>query len=174
MISSKNGYFLFVLFSFFLTIIGCVSVSSQNQSPAKKIDKAVAEFPYGYQDWVNPVSKVVLDLGSDFYGFQRVLVNKDAMYAYTFGGPYLEGSQLVLEFSEPIFEGPEGKKDIVKGPVNWFALMTRNSLAKETGGWIFEAYDGLTNTRRDIDPVAECYSCNLPMKGKDYVYSSKH
>lgn len=166
--TSFRIFSLFTLLAVFLAS-GCAT-TNPNPAPIKEKTAAmVAE----YQDWPNTAAKVVLEKTSPFYGFQRVLVSKKALLAYKNGGQYPEGSQLVLEFNEPVPEGPEGD-DIVKGSVNWIAVMTKDSSATKTGGWIYEAYDGnpAVAIKKDIDPIAGCYNCHTAMKHKDYIFSS--
>ena len=129
-------------------IAGCATTSNPSSVKEKVSAIVTAGFPEGYQDWANTYSKTVLDKASPFYGFQRVLVNKIALPVYKNGKnfPYPEGSQLVLEFNEPTTEGPVG--DVVKGMTNWLALMTKDSKAANTGGWIFEAYDGASKVKK--------------------------
>lgn len=162
----------FRFFSLFILIavcclfyLGCATTSQSMQDKKK-----VARYPKGYQDWTNTFLKVVLDKKSPFYGVQRVLVNKEAMDAYRNLGPYPEGSVLVLEFSEPVKEG----EDIVKGHVNWVAVMIKDSSATETGGWRYLAFDGNPNVaiEKNIDPFKECHSCHMAVKHKGHVFSS--
>lgn len=164
---------LFILIATSLYGIGCATTSS-SKSQEKEAVKIIAGYPNGYQNWTNTVSKVVLDKTSPFYGFQRVLVSNMALPTYKMGGQYPEGSRLVLEFNEPTLEGPEGD-DIVKGHTNWIAVMTKDSSAIKTGGWVYEAYDDsptIAATKKDMDVVARCYNCHTAMKHKDYIFSS--
>lgn len=167
-----NSFLFFLLVGFFAStsLINCTIVSD-NMSPAtkQKIIAALDNYPEGYGDWTNTASKVVLDKTSAFYGFQRVLVSKKALPAYKTGGQYPQGSQLVLEFSEPI-----QSVDTVKGGVNWIAVMTKDQSAVKTDGWRYEAYDygEATAVKKDMDVVAGCYNCHTAMKDKDYIFSS--
>lgn len=168
-----RSYLFFLLVGFFaLTSLVNCAIVSDNMSPAtkQKIIAALDGYPEGYEEWPNTVSKVVLDKTSPFHGFQRVLVSPKALTTYKTGGQYPQGSQLVLEFSEPI---PEGT-DVGKGHANWIAVMKKNRLATKTGGWSYEAYDygETTVIKKDMDVVAGCYNCHTAMKDKDYVFSS--
>lgn len=164
------------LFSLFLSLpfllivaIGCATTKSKEI----KENFSVSRYPTGYQDWSNTFSKIIPDKTSPFYGFQRVLVSKKALASYKNGRKYPQGSQLVLEFSELIPEGYEGE-DIKKGPVNWIAVMTKDSSATKTDGWVYEVYDGnpIAVIKRDMNVVMRCYDCHTAMKHKDYVFSS--
>lgn len=167
-----NSFLFFLLIGFFAltSSINCAIVSDNMSLATKqKIIAVLDNYPEGYGDWSNTASKVVLGKTSAFYGFQRVLVSKKALTAYKTGGQYPQGSQIVLEFSEPI-----QSVDIVKGDVNWIAVMTKDSLAVKTGGWRYEAYDygETTAIKKDLDVVAGCYNCHTAMKDKDYIFSS--
>ncbi len=168
-----NSFLFILLVGFFAStsLINCAIVSD-NMSPAtkQKIIAVLDSYPEGYENWTNTASKVVLEK-NDFYGFQKVLVSKKALKAYKTGGQqYQEGSQLVLEFSEPISEGT----DIIKGGVNWIAVMTKKKSKTDTGGWLYEAYTyGKSGAvKKDMDVVTGCYNCHTAMKNKDYVFSS--
>jgi len=125
-------------------------------------------FPYGYTDWTNTFAKVVEEKGP-FYGFQRVLVSLQALDAYTNNSNgYENGDVLVLEFNEI-----ENENDgIVKGEVNWIAVMEKDSSATKTGGWRYAAYDGKTKKLKgEVDPVTGCYNCHMAVKHRDYIFS---
>lgn len=168
-----SSFLFFLLVAFFAStsLINCTIVSD-SMSPAtkQKIISALDSYPEGYSDWTNTASKVVTSRTNAFYGFQRVLVSKKAFQAYKTGGQYPQGSQLVLEFNEPISEG----SDIVKGGVNWIAVMTKDKSATKTGGWRYESftYGEISAIKMDIDVVVECYNCHATMKDKDYIFSS--
>ena len=154
---------LFVLFAISIGI-GCATTATT--TPSKKKESTVATgFPDGYKDWRNTVAKVELDKTSPFYGYQRVFVSEIAMPTYKYGGQYPEGSRLVLEFNEPTTENS------IKGATMWIAVMTKNSTAIETGGWLYKAYLD-RKTEKFIDPVKDCYLCHAEMKRKDYIFSS--
>ncbi|MDE1988165.1 MAG: cytochrome P460 family protein [Patescibacteria group bacterium] len=165
---------LVAFFGFFIYVAGCATTTN---SPSSESEPAVTVvlhngYPDGYQFWTNTASKVVLDKTSPFYGFQRVLVSDTALPTYKSGrGEYPEGSRLVLEFNEPIPEGPHG--DVIKGDPNWIAVMIKYSPATTTGGWFFEAFDGKTKVSKNIDPVKGCYECHTAMKSNHYVFSNK-
>lgn len=167
----KNLFILLVGCFISCGSINCTIITTNTTpviSPLKKTD--LAEFPKGYEDWSNTVSCVNLDRASDFYGFQRVLVNEDALPAYKDRGAYPEGSRLVLEFSRPIAE----TKTILKGELDWLAVMTRSlePEALKTGGWIFSAFEGKTKALKTIDPVKDCYQCHMGAWDRSYVFSS--
>lgn len=167
---SSISFFLLVGFFISTCLINCAIVSD-SMSPAtkQKIISALDNYPEGYESWANTTSKVVLDKTSPFHGFQRVLVSKKALTAYKTGGQYPQGSQLVLEFSEPI-----QSVDIVKGSVNWIAVMTKDSSAVKTGGWRYEAYNysGASAIKKEMDVVVGCFNCHMAAEEKDYVFSS--
>jgi hypothetical protein len=133
-----------------------------------KADSFSVGFPYGYQDWTNTFAKVVQEKGP-FYGFQRVLVSLQALDAYTNNSSgYENGDVLILEFNE-IENETDG---IVKGEVNWIAVMVKDSSATKTGGWRYAAYDGKTKALKgEVDPVTGCYNCHMAVKHRDYVFS---
>ncbi|MDR4504510.1 MAG: cytochrome P460 family protein [Candidatus Scalindua sp.] len=139
-----------------------------SRADATKAGSFSAGFPYGYQGWTNTFAKVVQAKGP-FYGFQRVLVSLQALDAYTNNSSgYENGDVLVLEFNEI-----ENENDgMVKGEVNWIAVMVKDSSATETGGWRYAAYDGKTKMpKEEVDPVTGCYNCHMAVKNRDYVFS---
>jgi len=161
---------LIVLSVIFLALgMGCATTANQQSPTKERVATMVGGYPNGYQDWANTVSKVVMDKASPFYGFQRVLVEDDALLVYKNGGQYPVGSRLVLEFNEPM------KEDLAKGSTNWIAVMTKDSTggSTATGGWIFEAYDGASKMKKEMNVVAGCFNCHTAVKHKDYVFSSK-
>ncbi|MCK6462415.1 MAG: cytochrome P460 family protein [Candidatus Pacebacteria bacterium] len=162
----KRGVFgiisIVCIFSALWMFAGCASSPTHSSVSVAKTDLA------GYRDWTTTVSRVVMDKSSPFYGFQRVLVNDIALPVYKSGGSYPEGSVLILEFNEPMAEG----NDTAMGKTNWLAVMTRDSAATQTGGWIFSAVDGKTMTvKADVDPVAGCYNCHTARKDNNYIFS---
>ncbi len=140
----------------------------ETKTEAIKADSFSVGFPYGYQDWTNTFAKVVQEKGP-FYGFQRVLVSLQALDAYTNNSSgYENGDVLILEFNE-IENETDG---IVKGEVNWIAVMVKDSSATKTGGWRFAAYDGKTKQLKgEVDPVTGCFNCHTAVKDRDYVFS---
>jgi len=143
-------------------------IAEHSKADVVKAESLSAGFPYGYEDWTNTFAKVVEEEGP-FYGFLRVLVSLQALDAYrNNSNGYENGDVLILEFNEI-----ENEKDgIVKGEVNWLAVMVKDSSATETGGWGFVAYDGKTKKlKEDVDPVTGCYNCHMAVKHRNYVFS---
>lgn len=125
------------------------------------------DFPKDYKNWTHGTSRIILDKASPLYGFQQVFVNDTAVEAYKSGGGYPEGSMLIIGFYEAITEGEE----IEQGNIIWYAGMKKDARATQTGGWIFDGFDGKTFQSTIDDPVNGCYVCHTAKKDRDYVFT---
>ena len=125
-------------------------------------------FPADMRTWRHSNSKVILDKNSPLYGFQQIYVNDTGFEANKKGGPYPDGSQIIVGFYEPVKEG----EAVSQGGIIWYATMKKDSAAApDTGGWIMDGFDGKQLNSVVEDPVTGCFNCHIAKKDKDYVFS---
>lgn len=124
-------------------------------------------FPVDFRSWRHSNSKVILDKNSPLYGFQQIYVNDRGFQANKAGGPYPDGSQVIVGFYEPVKEG----EVISQGNIIWYAAMKKDSNAAETSGWIFDGFDSWSLKSKIDNPVDGCYQCHASRKDSDYIFS---
>ncbi len=150
------------------SIIGCTTKDTVTKKTEPVIKETVQlEFPKDYKHWAHGTSKIILDKASPLYGFQQIFVNGKALETYKKGGSYPEGSILLIGFYEPVME----ENSIIQGDILWYAAMKKDSTAQNTGGWIFDGFDGKTLQSTVDDPVNGCYICHTAKRNKDFVFT---
>ena len=130
--------------------------------------------PEGYRDW--PVMSSTHRLDNQTL---RVIVgNKTAVEAARTGktNPWPEGTVFAkMAWKETIH--PAWEKAIVPGEFVQVEIMVKDSdKYKETGGWGFARWKGLTLKPYGADAsfAQECFACHQPVKDKDYVFTRPH
>lgn len=157
-IAKKDRDYVFTEFA------GAVNVSEGNSLKAKPNSFA---FPADFRSWRHSNSKVILDKNSPLYGFQQIYVNDSGFMANRAGGPYPDGSLVIVGFYEPLREG-----DVIsQGNIIWYAAMKKDSAATETSGWIFDGFDSGSLQSKIGDPAKDCYMCHVSRKEDDYIFS---
>ena len=105
-------------------------------------------------------------------GVHHVYVNKTGADRFKRGGTgqYPEGTTFVDDVREFTLDDgvyhEAGRK--------FLTVMIKNSKKyASTGGWGFQAWKGGDPTQPIAsDPVKMCYSCHVPQKGNDFVFST--
>lgn len=139
-------------------------------------DKPEVPYPAGFRGWQHVKSIVVGAEHPTFAkrgGIHHYYANEKAMEGYR-TGKFPDGSVIV---DEGIFtkDGEGLAKGItLEGDRRRVEVMVKNSaLYKDTGGWGFEAFERDERSGRlQASGRAECHTCHLQAKERDYVFSS--
>jgi hypothetical protein len=123
-------------------------------------------FPKDYRRWVHSKSMVIPDKQHGLYGFHHVYVEPKALEAYQKGSGYPDGARLVVPFHEVKDEGGM----VQEGALRMVAVMERKASAKDTGGWLWAAFDG-NGKKLELDVKTACFSCHVPKADRSYVFS---
>ena len=129
------------------------------------------ELPAGYKDW-----PVIATSHRDDNKTLRIILGNDTAIAAARSGntrPWPEGSILgKLVWKDNAHE--KWEKATIPGNFVHAEFMIKNSAKyAETGGWGFARWKGLDQTPHGEDAsfAQECYSCHLPVKDNDYVFT---
>jgi hypothetical protein len=135
-------------------------------------EEAKVKYPEAYRDWTHVKSMVIQQghpLYDSFGGIHHIYANDKALKAMTEGDTYPDGSVLIFD----LLEAKSENNAIVEGNRKVLGVMEKDSKKfKETGGWGFEGFKGDTQERVVKDAKNECFSCHVPQKQSDYVYST--
>lgn len=134
--------------------------------PTKKV-----EYPEGYRLWKHVKSMVIQPghpLENPFQGIHHVYANDKALAGLK-DGKYEDGSVLVFD----LLKYAEGGNALQEGERKLVGVMHRDSKTyAATGGWGFEGFAGDSKTERlTNDGGQSCYSCHLPQKDSNFVFS---
>lgn len=128
-------------------------------------------YPADYRQWTH-VKSLILEKGhplfENFGGLHHIYANKEAMEGYR-TGHFPDGSVIVFD----LLEVTKQDNAIAEGNRKVIGVMYKNSGAfSETGGWIFGGFKDQSGEKLNIDWKAQCFSCHLSQKDKDYVFST--
>lgn len=105
-------------------------------------------------------------------GLHLIYVNAAGFDRLKRGGatPYPDGTVFVDDVRE--FTGDEGVYR--QGARKFIALMVKDSKKyASTGGWGFQAWQGGDPTKPVVDDaVKKCFTCHVPQKTNDFVFST--
>lgn len=122
--------------------------------------------PLSYRSWQHVKSMVISDKKHGLYGFHHVYVEPKALAALQAGKGYPEGAQLAVPFYDVKEEGGA----IHQGALVWVATMKRDKAQKDTGGWLFAAFDA-DGQPKALDVKTGCFTCHQARKDRDYVFT---
>ncbi|SMF02524.1 cytochrome P460 family protein [Pseudobacteriovorax antillogorgiicola] len=126
-----------------------------------------AKLPKNFRFWTHTKSMVIPDKSHGLYGFHNIYANKKAYKTMIRSKkPYPNGAKFVVSFYDVV------KKDGTtnQGKKLMDALMVKDSSAKDTGGWIFAAFDD-KGAPKPINPKKDCFQCHADQaKNNDYVF----
>lgn len=123
-------------------------------------------YPSDWRSWQHVKSMVIPDKTHGLYGFHHVYVQPKALAAYKKGGGYAEGATLVV----PFYDVAEGGGAVSQGALLKVAVMQRAKSAKDTGGWLYGAFDP-SGKPIELDAKAACHTCHEARKEKEFVFS---
>ena len=148
------------------------SASIAATAPALSQDAPVP-YPEGYRDWYH-VKSMVIEEGHALYeafgGIHHIYANEKAVQGYR-AGVFPDGAVIVFD----LLEAHRDDNTLTEGPRKVAGVMHKDAKAyAETGGWGFEGFAGGDPDSPVVGDQAEsaCFSCHLPMKERDYVFSS--
>ena len=129
------------------------------------------EYPEGYREWTHVKSMVIEPghpLENPFQGIHHIYGNKKAMSGYK-KGKFSNGSVIVFD----LLNYKHSDKTIVEEDRKLIGVMKKDSKAKSTGGWLYQAFKADSKTDKIVsDGGKSCYSCHLSQKNSDFVFSS--
>lgn len=129
-------------------------------------------YPDGFRDW-NHVKSMILNKGHPLYdavgGMHHIYANKKAMAGYK-AGKFADGSVLVFD----LFEAVDKDNAVSEGNRKAVVVMAKNAKAhKETAGWGYQVFDAKTRKATiDAKGQADCHTCHVAQKDKDFVFSA--
>lgn len=128
-------------------------------------------YPDGYRNWTHIKSMVIEPghaLATPFQGIHHIYGNKKAMQGQI-TGKYQDGSVLVFD----LLNYTKNDDTIQEADRKLIGVMHKDSTKyTNTGGWGFEGFSANSKTERlTSDGGAGCFSCHMPKKENDYVYS---
>ena len=113
------------------------------------------ELPANYRSWQHVKSMVIPDKQHGLYGFHHVYVEPKALKALQAGKGYPEGAQ----FAVPFYDVKEEGGATHAGELRMVVTMKRDKAQKETGGWLFSAFDG-EGKPKTLDVKTGCFTCH--------------
>jgi hypothetical protein len=134
-------------------------------------DDSKVPYPEGYRSWKHLKTMIIEPghaLENPFLGIHHIYGNKKAVLEKQ-NGKYPDGAILVFDLLNYEAKGStiqEAERKLV-------GVMHKDEKKyASTGGWGFEGFSANSKTERlTIDGGAGCYSCHVPKKESDYVYS---
>lgn len=127
-------------------------------------------YPEGYRSWHHVKSMVIQPghpLADPFAGIHHVYADRGAVEGLR-TGRYPEGAVLVFD----LLEARHADHAVTEGPRKLLGVMVRDSAARETGGWRFEAFRGSSRTERLVqDGGRACFACHRQASGSGFVFS---
>lgn len=125
-------------------------------------------FPEDFRGWTHTKSTAETDRENPFFGYRNVYVNDIGIEAMRSGTAYPDGSLIVMSFHEPVAQDSA----IVQGKPMKYVLMLKDSDARETDGWRYEAYPADTMTPIvGADAAEKCHGCHTSRREQDFVFS---
>ncbi len=140
-------------------------------SSASNADESKVPYPEDYRNWSHVKSMIIEPghpLENPFQGIHHIYGNEKSLEGLT-SGKYADGSVLVFDLLNYVKKNntiQEGKRKLV-------GVMHKDAKKyAKTGGWGFEGFAANSKTERlTKDGGASCFSCHLPQKNGDYVFS---
>ncbi len=155
------------------TLAGIWGVLLMAQQPKALVPE---KLPDDWRTWVHIKTGVIGEkhpLYEAFGGVHHIYANKVAAEAYLRAHKtgekkrFPDGSAIVFA----LYEAKDENGMIVAGEKKVVAIMIKDSKRyAATGGWGWQAWtaDGKPVV---TDPVEQCYTCHIPMRDNDYVFS---
>lgn len=160
LVISSNWHKLVVIFSVVAALL-FISISAYAQM------KKGISLPKEWRSYTHVKSMVIPDKSHGLYGFHHIYVNNTGLKTLIEGGEYPQRSIFVGVFYDVVTE-KDGS--IHQGKKLFYVLMIKDTRAKETGGWIYAAFDK-DGKHIEKDVKKECYECHTAAKDSDYVFS---
>jgi len=137
---------------------------------AAAADGGAVPYPEGYRAW-HHVKSMVIEPGhpleQPFAGIHHVYADDAALEGLR-TGRYPDGATLVFD----LLEARRGDHAVVEGRRKLLGVMVRDSGARATGGWRFDAFAGSSRTERLVtDGGAGCFACHRKAADRGYVFS---
>jgi hypothetical protein len=147
-------------------MVTAVMVLAFATAPGAEEKKGIS-LPGDWRSYTHVKSMVIPDKSHGLYGFHHTYVNATGLEAVKKGGGYPEGSTFVT-----VFYDVQTEKDgsVNQGKKLRYVYMKKDATAKETGGWVYAAFDA-EGKKLDKDPK-KCYECHLAVKSSDFVFST--
>jgi hypothetical protein len=115
-------------------------------------------------------SLVITDKQSPLFGIHHFYINKKGTETFNKGGTYPDGTIIV----DAVYDAVTSEGGMInEGKRHFFPVMIKDSKAneaKETGGWIFAAFDP-EGKPMPMDVKKGCFECHTAAKDSDYVFS---
>ncbi len=127
--------------------------------------------PKGWMTYKFIGSLIITDKQSPLFGIHHFYMNKKGIETFiNKGGPYPDGTMIV----DAVYEAVTGAGGMInEGKKLFYPVMIKDSNAdeaKETGGWIFAAFDP-DGKPMQMDVKKGCFECHSAAKDSDYVFS---
>lgn len=140
-------------------------------APAARADGKIP-FPRTYRAWPHVKTMVIQPghpLAKLLAGMHHIYVNDKGFAASRTGGPYPDGSILVLD----LFDSPETHHAHEAGARKLVAVMMKSKARfAATGGWGFQAFKAGDRKARVVkDAATECFACHRTQEASDFVFS---
>ena len=129
--------------------------------------------PTGYRNWFL-VNTMVVDKASPLFesigGMHIVHINSVGEAALKKGGPYPDGTIFLTDLHD--FTVADGST--TEGKLKGLGMMVKDAKKyAATGGWGFQFFaEGDPKKAVVTDAANQCFSCHVPRKDQDYVYST--
>lgn len=140
--------------------------------PALAADPPAVPYPEGYRDWRHVKSMVIEEghpLHAAFGGIHHLYANDAALEGYR-SGRFPDGAIIVFD----LLAANAADAAVVEGPRKVVGVMHKDAARwPATGGWGFEGFAGDSKTERAVgaNAASACFSCHMPQKDADYVFS---
>jgi hypothetical protein len=128
-------------------------------------------YPDGYKEYKHIktlIMKPEHPQADIFAGIHHIYANDKAYKGYK-NGSFEDGSIIVLDY----LKYEDANHTIYETSRNYVAVMYKDEKKyKDTKGWGYEAFEGNSKDKRLVNDVNKmCFSCHLPQKRSDYVFS---
>jgi hypothetical protein len=132
--------------------------------------KKGAMFPKDWMTYKFIGALIITDQKSPLFGIHHFYMNKKGLETFKKGGAYPDGTIIV----DAVYEAVMSQGGMInEGKKLFYPVMIKDSKgkeAKETGGWIFAAFDP-DGKPIQMDVKKGCFECHASVKDSDYVFS---
>lgn len=149
-----------------LTVVFLATIAAATWAETKK----GARLPKHWMSYKFIGSLIITDKKSPLFGIHHFYINKKGLETFNKGGTYPDGTIIV----DAVYDAVMSEGGIInEGKKLFYPVMIKDSKsnkAKETGNWIFAAFDP-DGKSMQMDVRKGCFECHTAAKDSDYVFS---